>query len=98
IRNFSVKSKSLKFFKQDAVMPNNMTNTLRYGRAVYSYGHFDPEAPCQPNPIIEFSPIWAEGKHWHPRPGDRTALLLLRRRMPKQVSLTRAYRGWRASG
>jgi hypothetical protein len=75
-----------------------MGKTLRYGRAIYTYGDFDPKAPCQPRPVIEFSSIYAEGKHWQPKPGDRTALLLLRRKMPKKVSFTRAYRGWRASG
>lgn len=52
----------------------------------------------RPNPIVTFSPVWAEGRKWFPKFGDRNSLLLLRRNMPKQVSFIRAYRGWRASG
>ncbi|MFP5457885.1 MAG: hypothetical protein ACLGG7_04050 [Bacteriovoracia bacterium] len=75
-----------------------MKRPLRYGKASYSYGDFHPDSPCQPRPVIEFTTVYAEGRHWQPNPGDRTALLLLRRQMPKQVSFTRAYRGWRSSG
>ncbi|MBY0515315.1 MAG: hypothetical protein K2P81_00295 [Bacteriovoracaceae bacterium] len=72
-----------------------MTNTVRYGKAVFSYGDFDPSKPCQPSPLIEFTSVWAEGRHCTPQFGDRTALLLLRRRMPKQVTFVRAYRGFK---
>lgn len=56
---------------------------------------------CTPSllkPLVTFSPIYAEGRKWFPNFGDRHALLLLKRRMPKSVSFLRAYRGWRASG
>lgn len=52
----------------------------------------------RPTPIVTFSRVFAEGRWWIPTPGDRHALLILRRNMPKKVSFTRAYRGWRASG
>lgn len=56
------------------------------------------EALERPNPIVTFSKVWAEGRMWEPKFGDRHALLLLRRIMPDKVSFTRAYRGFRASG
>lgn len=52
----------------------------------------------RPTPIVTFSKVFAENQWWQPNPGDRHALLLLRRQMPKKVSFTRAYRGWHASG
>lgn len=52
----------------------------------------------RPTPIVTFAKVYAEYEWWQPNPGDRHALLLLRRQMPKKVSFMRAYRGWRASG
>lgn len=59
---------------------------------------FNPTAPCRPNPIVTFAPLWADGKRWNPEFGDRHALLLLRRVTPKKVSFSRAYAGWKLSG
>ena len=59
---------------------------------------YNPLLPCRPNPIVTFAPLWWEGRKYFPAPGDRHALLLLRRRMPKKVSFPRAYAGWLASG
>lgn len=56
------------------------------------------EELSRPNPIVTFSPVWAEGRRWYPNPGDKHALLLLKRETHKKVSFPRAYRGWRASG
>lgn len=67
-----------------------MRNTAVHGRTESSL--------TRPNPIVTFSPVWAEGRKWLPKFGDRNSLLLLRRKMPKKVSFIRAYRGWRASG
>lgn len=59
---------------------------------------YNPLLPCRPNPILIFAPVFWEGQKYYPAPGDRHALLLLRRRMPKKVSFSRAYAGWRSSG
>jgi hypothetical protein len=59
---------------------------------------FCPRAPCRPNPIVTFAPLWADGQRWYPEFGDRHALLLLRRITPKKVSFSRAYTGWKLSG
>ncbi len=52
----------------------------------------------QPNPIVTFSAVWIFDQKYQPKFGDRHALLLLKRRMPKRVSFSRAYTGWRQSG
>lgn len=59
---------------------------------------FIPTAPCRPNPIVTFAPLWADGRKWFPEFGDRHALTLLRRNTPKKVIFSRAYAGWRLSG
>jgi hypothetical protein len=51
-----------------------------------------------PTPLITFSPIWTQGRLWAPNPGNRHALLLLKRVTATRVSFARAYSGWRASG
>jgi hypothetical protein len=72
-------------------------HSIRHARPKTA-SEYNPLGPCRPNPILTFAPIWFEGKKWIPHPGDRHALLLLRRQMPKKVSFARAYCGWRASG
>ncbi|WPU63595.1 hypothetical protein [Peredibacter starrii] len=67
-----------------------MTNSLIHGGI--------SEVLERPNPIVTFAKVWAEGRYWEPKFGDRHALLLLRRKMPDKVSFIRAYRGFRASG
>lgn len=52
----------------------------------------------QPNPIVTFAPVWVFDQKYQPTFGDRHALLLLKRRMPKRVSFARAYSGYRQSG
>lgn len=51
----------------------------------------------RPTPIVTFSRVHWEGRWYEPNFGDRHALLILRRQMPKKVSFLRAYRGWLAS-
>lgn len=67
-----------------------MTNSLIHGGI--------SEVLELPNPIVTFAKVWAEGRYWEPKFGDRHTLLLLRRKMPDKVSFIRAYRGFRASG
>jgi hypothetical protein len=59
---------------------------------------FNFNLPCRPNPIVSFSPLWVEDKLWQPVFGDKHSLILLRRQLPKKVSFSRAYTGWRTSG
>lgn len=49
-------------------------------------------------PLVTLAPIWYEGRWHQPRFTDRHILLLFKRKMEKEVSFVRAYRGWRASG
>lgn len=75
-----------------------MSNTIRHGWTSWSE-EVSASSPAQrPNPILTFIPVSFEGEHWQPKFGDRNALLLLKRNMPKKVSFTRAYSGWRAGG
>lgn len=53
---------------------------------------------CSKNLLLTFNPFWACGQKWRPYFGDRNTLLILRRKMPKEVSFQRAYTGWRCSG
>lgn len=71
-----------------------MTNAKIHGGISF----INQEELTRPNPIVTFSPVYALGKKWQPNFGDRHALLLLKRKMPKQVSFPRAYNGWRHSG
>lgn len=75
-----------------------MNNSLRHGRS--SWFEQDPcsLSSIRPNPILTFSPVHYDGQSWQPKFGDRNALLLLRRNVPKKVSFARAYAGWRAGG
>ncbi len=75
-----------------------MKTALSYGRATYHSEDFDPTTPCRPTPLFTCRKIWDQGKVWQPRLSDQTILQLLKRRLSKQVSFLRAYRGWRASG
>ena len=59
---------------------------------------FNFKMPCRPNPIVTFTPLWIDDKLRQPVFGDKHSLLLLRRTLPKKVSFSRAYTGWRASG
>jgi len=68
------------------------------GRINGSVVEWSPDGASRPNPIVTFSPIWVQSKKYQPAFGDRHALLLLRRLMPKKVSFPRAYSGWRISG
>lgn len=68
------------------------------GRPAGSTSVFGLDSHCRPNPIVTFSPLYIFDKKWSPAFGDRHALLLLRRVMPKKVSFQRAYTGWRLSG
>lgn len=52
----------------------------------------------RPNPLIQFKPVYFEGNLYHPQFGDRSSLLIFKRKMPKEVSFIRAYSGWRAGG
>jgi len=52
----------------------------------------------RPHPIITFSPLWVFDRKYFPSFGDQHALILLKRKTPKQVSFARAYAGWRHSG
>ena len=75
-----------------------MGKSLHYGKATYHYGDYDPALPCSPSPVLSLRPVQVRGiRHW-PQLGDRTTLLLLQRRMPKQVTFARAYNGWREGG
>jgi hypothetical protein len=71
---------------------------LHYGRIRLVQEERELAFPTLPTPIVSFRSVWAEGRHWTPRLGDKTALLLLKRKGEKRVSFERAYRGWRASG
>lgn len=75
-----------------------MGKTLKYGRAVYHYGDYDPNFSCSPAPVMRLRHVQVRGTRWAPELGDRTLMLLLRRKMPKEVSFTRAYTGWREGG
>ncbi len=75
-----------------------MKHTMLHGRKSWSIEESLQVATDRPNPIVTFAPVWTQGKKWFPRPGDRHALLLFKRVMPKKVSFKRAYSGWRASG
>lgn len=75
-----------------------MKNTLKYGKATYHYEDESAERLYTPQTIMRLRQVYAQGVHWTPKLGDRTLLLLLKRRMPKVVSFTRAYTGWRESG
>lgn len=75
-----------------------MSCMLRYGKTTWTYEDFDPALPCRPTPCFETSPVWHAGKAHQPNLGDRTFLLLLKRKMPQEVSFDRAYRGWLESG
>lgn len=75
-----------------------MKNTTRQGRTSGLQVPYDPAQPGRPNPLMTFSSIWFEGRYYYPRFGDRNSLLLLRYNMPKKVSFSRAYSGWRAGG
>lgn len=75
-----------------------MGKRLSYGRATYHYAA-DDDSASSPVPLFTLkSVIAAGGIHWRPRLKDRTVALLLKRRMPKEVSFCRAYAGWRESG
>lgn len=52
----------------------------------------------RPISLIQFKPVYFESNLYHPSFGDRTGLLILARKMPKRVSFSRAYSGWRAGG
>ena len=73
-----------------------MGQTLRYGKARLSYE--DTSLLITPTPVVSFKEVYAEGRYWAPRISDKAALQLLKRKMDKQVSYLRAYRGFRASG
>ena len=75
-----------------------MSKTLSYGQRVYYYGDYDSALPCTPSPVLKLRPVGVRGMRWIPQLGDRTLLLLIRRRMPKTVSFARAYAGWRQGG
>ena len=73
-------------------------STLRYGRIRWSHEDFDPRVACRPNPIVTFNPIRVQGHLWHPRFSDKHALILLRKKGPKQIYFPMAYSSWRNSG
>jgi hypothetical protein len=75
-----------------------MQKATIHGRVPSLEIDYDPTQPCRPNPIVTFASFWVQNNLWTPNFGDRNALLLLRRQMPKKVSFQRAYTGWRASG
>jgi hypothetical protein len=75
-----------------------MSSMLRYGKVTWTYEDFDPALPCRPIPCFETAPVWHAGKAYPANLGDRTLLLLLKRKMPQEVSFERAYRGWIESG
>ncbi len=70
---------------------------LKVGRALYHTG-VDEDVLHSPVPVVKFAPVWLDGRHETPHINDKHALLLLRREAKKQVSFTRAWRGWRYSG
>ena len=72
-----------------------MGTTLRYGKATLT--HEDSLLLVTPTPVVKFKEVYAEGRYWAPHISDKAALLLLKRKMAKQVSYLRAYRGFRAS-
>lgn len=51
-----------------------------------------------PLKILQFRPLWIEGKTWTPEFSNSSILYLFKRKLPKSVSFRRAYTGWRASG
>lgn len=75
-----------------------MAKSLKYGGAVYHYGDYDPHEGCTPSPVMKLRPVQIRGKRYTPQLGDRTILLLLQRKMEKNVSFARAYTGWREGG
>lgn len=73
-----------------------MGQLLRYGKATLTLEDSSPL--ITPTPVVNFKQVYAEGRYWAPRISDKAALQLLKRKMAKQVSYLRAYRGFRASG
>lgn len=75
-----------------------MKQATLHGRTSWATEEFSSLVLQRPTPILTFSPVFFDGRLWHPQFGDRNALLILRRNMPKKVSFARAYSGWRAGG
>jgi hypothetical protein len=51
-----------------------------------------------PFKILQFRPLWLEGRYYTPEFSNSSILYLFKRKLPKSVSFRRAYTGWRASG
>jgi len=75
-----------------------MGKNLKYGTATYYYGQDDGRLDCAEGPILRLAPVKVRGVRQNPNLGDRTLLLLLQRKMPKEVTFARAYNGWREGG
>ncbi len=75
-----------------------MKHSLQYGRISWSYNDFDPEVACRPTPLFQFKTIRIAGRAVTPKLSDKHALLLLKRKLPKVMSFSEAYRSWWKSG
>lgn len=75
-----------------------MKNTIRHGWTSWSTEESSSATALKPNPLVTFNSVYFDGRLWQPHFGDRNALLILKRSMPKKVSFARAYSGWRAGG